>query len=55
MKNKIMLAQAPEEFIAYDFNKKEYQLIDRHSYSVFIKFPHLLDVIYYYSKQAVDK
>lgn len=55
VKNKIMLAQAPEEFVLYDFQKKEYQLMDRYSYTVFLKFPNLLDVIYYYTKQLLDK
>lgn len=53
--NKIMLAQAPEEFVLYDFQKKEYQLMDRYSYTVFLKFPNLLDVIYYYTKPTLDK
>ncbi len=55
MKNKIMLAQAPEEFVLYDLQRKEYQLMDRYSYTVFLKFPNLLDVIYYYTKPVLDK
>lgn len=52
---KIMLATAPEEFVLYDFTKKEYQIMDRHSYTVFLKFPNLLDVIYYYTKPVIEK
>lgn len=55
VKNKIILAQAPEEFVLYDFQKKEYQIMDRYSYTVFLKFPNLLDVIYYYTKPVLDK
>ena len=55
LKNKIMLAQAPEEFVVYDFQKKEYQLVDRYSYTVFLKLPNLLDVFYYYTKPVLDK
>lgn len=55
LKNKIMLAQAPEEFVVYDFQKKEYQLVDRYSYTVFLKLSNLLDVFYYYTKPVLDK
>ena len=55
IKNKLMLAQAPEEFLLYDHQRKEYQIMDRYTYTVFIKFPNLLDVIYYYTKPVLDK
>lgn len=52
---KIILAQAPEELIFYDFKKKEYQIVDRYNYSVFLKFPHFLDVLYYYVRIIIEK
>lgn len=55
LKNKIVLAIAPEEYIVYDINRKEYQVIDRYSYTVFVRFPQFLDILYYYVKNVIEK
>ena len=55
LKNKIVLGIAPEEIIAYDSFRKEYQLIDKYSYTVFVKFPHFADVLYFYVRNLIDK
>ncbi len=55
LKNKIVIAVAPEEYVAYDIQRKEYQIIDRYSYTVFIKFPQFLDILYYYVKGVIEK
>lgn len=55
LNGKIVLAQAPEELILYDFKKKEYQIMDRYSYTIFLKFPHFLDVLYYYVGTVIEK
>lgn len=55
LRGKLLLGQAPEEFVLYDFNRKEYQIMDRYSYTVFLKLPNLLDVFYYYAKPTIDK
>ena len=55
LNGKILLAQAPEEFVLYDFKRKEYQIMDRYSYGVFLKLPNLLDVFYYYAKPTIEK
>lgn len=55
LKNKIILGIAPEEIIAYDSFRKEYQIIDKYSYTVFVKFPHFADVLYFYVRNLLDK
>lgn len=52
---KIILGIAPEELIAYDTTRKEYQIIDRHSYTVFVKFPNFADILYFYVRNVLDK
>ena len=55
LKGKIILGLAPEEIIAYDSKRREYQLIDRYSYTIFVKFPSLADVLYFYARNVLDK
>ncbi len=55
MHKKIILGIAPEEIIIYDSLRKEYQIIDRYSYTVFIKFPGFADILYYYVRNVVEK
>lgn len=55
LKNKMVLAFAPEEYIVYDVVCKEYQIVDRYSYMVFVKFPQFADILYYYVKNVIEK
>lgn len=55
LKKKIILAIAPEEYISYDISQREYQIIDRYSYTVFMKFPQFSDILYYYVKNIIEK
>lgn len=55
MKNKIVLGIAPEELIVFDSGRKEYQLVDRYSYTVFVKFPAFVDVLYFYVRNILEK
>lgn len=55
LKNKIVFAMAPEEYIAYDIQRKEYQIIDRYSYTVFVKFPRFSDILYYYVQNIIER
>ncbi len=52
---KIILGLSPEEIIAYDVVRKEYQVIDRYSYTAFIKFPGFADILYFYVRNVVEK
>ncbi len=54
-KGKILLAQAPEEFILYDFKSKEYVLIDRYNYATFARFPSFLDILYFFVRSVIEK
>lgn len=53
--NKILLAQAPEELVVYDFRKKEYLIIDRYTYSTIVRFPQFLDVLYFFVRSTIEK
>lgn len=53
--NKIFLAQAPEEFVLYDFKKKEYILLDRYTYTTVARFPLFLDVLYFFVRSTIEK
>lgn len=55
MKNKIVLGMAPEELIVYDSTRKEYQMIDRYSYTIFVKFPAFADILYFYVRNVLEK
>lgn len=55
MKNKIAVGTAPEELIVYDSSRKEYQLLDRYTYTTFVKFPALADILYFYVRNMIEK
>lgn len=55
LNKKIVLGMAPEELIVYDAARKEYQLIDRYSYTTFLKFPGFADILYFYVRNVIDK
>lgn len=55
LKKKIILGISPEELIAYDAARKEYQIIDRYSYTIFVKFPGFSDILYFYVRNVIDK
>ncbi len=55
LKNKIVIGVAPEELIVYDSLRKEYQLLDRYSYTVFVKFPAFADVLFFYVRNVIEK
>lgn len=55
LKKKIILGISPEELIAYDATRKEYQIIDRYSYTIFVKFPGFADILYFYVRNVIDK
>ncbi len=52
---KVILGLSTEEIIAYDATRKEYQIIDRYSYTVIVKFPGFADILYFYVRNVVDK
>lgn len=55
LKNKLILALGQEEIVLYDPVRKEYQIMDRCSYTSFLKFPSFGDVLYYYVKNILEK
>lgn len=55
VKGKIILAYSNEDVVAYDCFRKEYQILDRYTYTIFIKFPKFMDIIYYYTKSLFEK
>lgn len=55
LNKKIVLGMAPEELIVYDAVRKEYQLVDRYSYTIFVKFPSFSDILYFYIRNVVEK
>ncbi len=52
---KIVLGLSAEEIIVYDVLRKEYQILDRYSYTVFVKFPGFADILYFYVRNVVEK
>ena len=55
LKKKLIIGEAPEEFIAYYAPQNEYQILDRHTYKVILKLPRFFDVLYFYAGDLMNK
>ncbi len=55
LKKKLVIGSFPEELIVYDASKKEYQILDRSTYSVLLKLPRFFDVLYFYGRDLIEK
>ena len=55
LKKKLIIGEAPEEFIAYYAPQNEYQILDRYTYKVILKLPRFFDVLYFYASNLIDK